>query len=157
MQAGMFVAANQYAADVAHGVFTQYKREEDATMVSGKFDEELARVSRISSAITTGALLLCNESFAATNEREGSVTSGEVIRAMTVTGNIVVFITHLYELASTFERQHTATTLFLRAERDDEGRRSFALQEAGPLPTSYGEDLYQKTFAPAQAAPTEPG
>lgn len=151
MQAGMFVAAEGYAADVALGVFTHYKREEDATMVSGKFDEELARMNQLTAAIKTGALLLCNESFAATNEREGSEIAGEVIRAMTDTGNTVVFVTHLYELASTFEQQHADTTLFLRAERDQQGRRSFQLTEAGPLPTSYGEDLYRQTFPSGQA------
>lgn len=157
MQAGMFVAADHYAADVAFGVFTHYKREEDATMVSGKFDEELARMGHLTAAVTSGALLLCNESFAATNEREGSEIAGEVIRAMTDTGNSVVFVTHLYELASTFEREHAGTTKFLRAVRDQQGRRSFQLIEAGPLPTSYGEDLYRQTFAPMQGVPGEGG
>lgn len=152
MQAGVFVAAEQYSANIANGVFTHYKREEDATMVSGKFDEELARMSRLTAAITNSCLLLCNESFAATNEREGSEIAGEVIRAMTDTGNTVVFVTHLYELANTFEQQHAETSLFLRAERDQDGRRSFRLLEAGPLPTSYGADLYQQTFGRAQAA-----
>jgi hypothetical protein len=147
MQAGMFVAADQYAAEIVGGVFTHYKREEDASMVSGKFDEELARMSHLAKAITAGDLLLCNESFAATNEREGSEIATEVIRAMTDNGNTVVFVTHLYELASRFHRQHPDTTLFLRADRDNAGTRSFQLQEAGPLPTSYGADLYRQTFA----------
>ena len=157
MQAGMFVAAEHYTADVASGVFTHYKREEDATMVSGKFDEELARMSHLTAAITSGALLLCNESFAATNEREGSEIAAEVIRAMTDTGSTIVFVTHLYELASSFEREHADTTVFLRAERDQEGRRSFQLTEAGPLPTSYGEDLYRQTFEPGRVAAGDRG
>ena len=69
-------------------------------MTGGKFDEELARMSRLVPAIGDGDLLLCNESFAATNEREGSEIAGEVIRAMTDRGSTVVFVTHLYELAS---------------------------------------------------------
>ena len=32
MQAGMFVPAESYAATLTRGVFTHYKREEDATM-----------------------------------------------------------------------------------------------------------------------------
>jgi energy-coupling factor transporter ATP-binding protein EcfA2 len=147
MQAGMFVAADRYAATIVGGVFTHYKREEDATMVSGKFDEELARMSALTKAITAGDLLLCNESFAATNEREGSEIAGEVIRAMTDNGSTVVFVTHLYELASGFHRQYADRTLFLRADRESTGARSFQLQEAGPLPTSYGADLYRQTFS----------
>jgi hypothetical protein len=147
MQAGMFVAADAYEATVCGGVFTHYKREEDATMVSGKFDEELQRMSGLVAAITTGDLLLCNESFSATNEREGSEIAGEVIRAMTDSANTVVFVTHLYELASKFHEDHADTTLFLRADRDRDGRRSFQISEGEPLPTSYGADLYQQTFA----------
>jgi DNA mismatch repair ATPase MutS len=52
--------------------FTHYKREEDATMTSGKFDEELSRMSEIADEIRPRSLLLCNESFASTNEREGA-------------------------------------------------------------------------------------
>lgn len=154
LRAGMFVAADQYAAAIAGGVFTHYRREEDVTMVSGKFDEELARMSRLTSAITSGDLLLCNESFAATNEREGSEIAAELIRAMTENGNTVVFVTHLYELASRFHAQHADMTLFLRADRDSTGARSFELKEAGPLPTSFGEDLYRQVFA--QAPGSEP-
>ena len=72
MQGGMFVAAANFNANVCHGVFTHFKREEDRTMKSGKFDEELRRMSDIAARITPGCLLLCNESFASTNEREGS-------------------------------------------------------------------------------------
>ena len=54
MQAGMFVAAREFRADVRDGVFTHYKREEDASMRSGKLDEELSRMSRIVDQITAG-------------------------------------------------------------------------------------------------------
>jgi hypothetical protein len=45
MQCGMFVAADSFCADLCPAVFTHFKREEDATMKSGKFDEELAILS----------------------------------------------------------------------------------------------------------------
>ena len=82
MQSGMFVGAESYRANVSTGVFTHYKREEDLTMEGGKLDEELARMSEIADRIAPGALLLCNESFASTNEREGSEIARQVIRAM---------------------------------------------------------------------------
>jgi MutS domain V len=75
MQSGMFVCADAFAAETVTGVFTHFKRAEDATMTSGKLDEELARMSAIADAIGPGGLLLCNESFASTNEREGSPVS----------------------------------------------------------------------------------
>ena len=38
------------------------------------------------------------------------------------------------------------TTIFLQAEREADGRRTFKLIEGEPLQTSYGEDLYKKIF-----------
>ena len=149
MQAGMFTAAERMSAPVVSAVYTHCKQEEDAGMVHGKFDEELARMRDVTAAMTGSCLLLCNESFAATNEREGSEVASEVIRALVDTGNTVVFVTHLYDLASSFYRHHADTTLFLRADRDSDGSRPFHLKEAEPLPTSYGADLYRATFGRA--------
>lgn len=72
MQCGMFVMAESFSADICRGLFTHYKREEDTTMNSGKLDEELSRMSNIVVALTPDSVLLFNESFAATNEREGN-------------------------------------------------------------------------------------
>jgi hypothetical protein len=150
MQAGMFVPASSFAAGVSTGVFTHFKREEDATMEMGKLDEELDRMSAIADQITPGCLLLCNESFASTNEREGSEIARQVIRALTEAGIRIIFVTHLYDLAERYYEQHDPATLFLRAERQSDGRRTFRLPAGEPLPTSYGQDLYQQVFgAPA--------
>jgi hypothetical protein len=149
MQCGMFVGAQSLRASVCGGVFTHYKREEDATMQSGKLDEELGRMSEIADQITPHSILLCNESFASTNEREGSEIARQVVRAMLDRQIRVVFVTHMYELAHGFHAQ-LDTALFLRAEREPDGRRTFKLREREPLPTSYGEDSYRRVFgAPA--------
>jgi len=154
MQAGMFVPADSFAADVSTGVFTHFKREEDVTMEMGKLDEELDRMSVIAGQITPGCLLLCNESFASTNEREGSEIARQVIRALTEAGIRIIFVTHLYDLAERFYAQHDPATLFLRAERQPDGRRTFRLPAGEPLPTSYGQDLYQQVFGAADQAQT---
>jgi DNA mismatch repair ATPase MutS len=146
MQSGMFVAAKSFRANVCDGIFTHYKREEDEEMESGKLDEELARMSEIADHICPTSVLLCNESFAATNEREGSEIARQVIRALIGAGVKVLFVTHMFDLADSFYRQTLETTLFLRAERDADGGRSFRLSEGAPLPTSYGEDSYDKVF-----------
>jgi hypothetical protein len=154
MQAGMFVAAESFTASVSAGTFTHFKREEDATMEKGKLDEELARMSTITSQIRPGCLLLCNESFAATNEREGSEIARQVIRALTEAGIRIVFVTHMYDLAGPCYAEHEPGTLFLRAERQPDGHRTFRLLPGEPLPTSYGEDLYREVFDAADRAAT---
>jgi hypothetical protein len=147
MQAGMFVAARQFEAPASVGLFTHYKREEDTQMRSGKFDEELVRMSALLADMHPNALVLFNESFAATNEREGSEIAAQIIRGLTVRRVRVVFVTHMYELARSFFEPRTDHSVFLRAERDAQGHRSFKLTEGAPLRTSYGQDLYEKTFA----------
>jgi MutS domain V len=162
LQCGMFVGARSLRAGVVDGVFTHFKREEDATMVSGKLDEELGRMSEIADTVTPNSILLCDESFAATNEREGSEIASQVIRALLDSGIAVFFVTHLFDLANGFYQQELATALFLRAERQPDGRRTFRLIEGAPLPTSYGEDSYRRIFgtapdpAPATAAHSKP-
>lgn len=154
MQAGMFAGARSLRAGVCSGVFTHYKREEDATMESGKLDEELSRMSAIAGQIKPRAVLLCNESFASTNEREGSEIARQVIRAMLARQIRVIFVTHMYDLAHGFHAQQPGNALFLRAERQPDGRRTFRLTEGEPLPTSYGKDSYQRIFCTAEDAPT---
>jgi len=146
MQCGMFVAAESFSADICRGIFTHYKREEDTEMKSGKFDEELARMSGIVDALTPDSLLLFNESFAATNEREGSEIASQIVRALLKTRVKVFFVTHLYEFASRFEQGKSNGALFLRAERQADGRRTFKLLPGEPLETSFGADLYQEIF-----------
>jgi DNA mismatch repair ATPase MutS len=62
-------------------------REEDATMKSGKFDEELSRMSDIADDMTSNSMVLFNESFAATNEREGSEIGRQIVCALLEKGD----------------------------------------------------------------------
>jgi len=146
MQCGMFVAAASFSANVCDGIFTQHKREEDASMNSGKLDEELKRISEIVDHIREHSLLLCNESFAATNEREGSEIARQIIMALLRKREKIVLVTHLYTLAHGLHEQKAQGMMFLRAERRADGERTFKLTEAEPLQTSYGEDLYGRIF-----------
>ena len=146
MQAGMFVPAQSFCANVCTDLFTHYKRKEDASMRSGKLDEELSRMSDIVDHITSDSMILLNESFAATNEREGSEIARQIVKALLEKRIEVFFVTHLYEFAHSFYDRNMESALFLRAERQANGRRTFKLIEGEPLQTSYGEDLYNRIF-----------
>ena len=146
MQCGMFVPAESYAANVCKGLFTHYRREEDVSMESGKFDEELGRMSAIADHIAPHSMVLFNESFAATNDREGSEIAVQIIRALLEEDMMVFFVTHLYECAHAFYEKGMDNVIFLRAERQSDGSRTFKLVRGRPLVTSYGEDLYKQIF-----------
>ena len=154
MQAGMFVGARRFSADVRQSVFTHFKRREDPTMTSGKLDEELRRFSEIVDRAPANAFMLFNESFAATNEREGADIAEAIVQALMEAGAKVVFVTHSYELARRFFVQDDPRILFLRAERLDDGRRTFRQLEGPPLSTSYGPDLFSRVFTPTDGVAT---
>ena len=149
MQAGMFVPAKSFRADVREGIFTHFKREEDVTMESGKLDEELARMSDMVDQLGPRSILLFNESFASTNEREGSEIARQIIRALLERGIKVFFVTHMFDLAHGLYSPNGDRALFLRAERGTDGRRTFRVTEGEPLPTSHAEDLYRRIFGAA--------
>lgn len=98
MQSGMFVAANSFTASMSRGVFTHLKQEESADMQSGKFDEELARISEVVDHLSSGSLVLVNGSFAATNERKASEVAFQIISGLLDSGVRIVCVTHLYAL-----------------------------------------------------------
>lgn len=157
MQAGMFVSAAVFRADVRTRMFTHFRREEDSEMESGKLDEELARMSDIANSVSPGALVLFNESFASTNEREGSEISRQVTRALIEAGVKVVLVTHLYDFAQSLHRDPPDEgALFLRAPRRADGARTFRLEVGKPLPTGFGEDLYEQVFGLSDAATGTP-
>ncbi len=146
MQCGMFVPAEAFEANLSVGIFTHYKREEDSTMKSGKLDEELARMSGIVEGLLPDSLVLFNESFSATNEREGSEIARQIVTALLESGMKVFFVTHLYDFANRFHDQGREDAASLRAERRADGSRTFRVVEGEPLRTSFGEDIYKKIF-----------
>ncbi|MGH3293358.1 MAG: hypothetical protein ACRDP7_16270, partial [Trebonia sp.] len=74
----------------------------------------------------------------------------QVVRAMLRKHIKVFFVTHMYDLAHGFHAERPGDALSLRAERQPDGRRTFKLTEAEPLPTSYGEDSYRRVFGTAE-------
>lgn len=146
MQAGMYVPAEKFSAEVRDSIITHFKREEDSTMESGKLDEELLRMNIIVNNVTSKSMVLFNESFAATNEIEGSEIAEQITNALLEKGIKVLFVTHLYEFANNLYKKKMPGAIFLRAERLENGKRTFKLLEGEPLQTSYGEDLYKAIF-----------
>jgi hypothetical protein len=146
MQAGMFVTAQTFTANVRSGIFTHFTREEDATLTHGKLEEELSRMSTLVDQINPASLLLCNESFASTNELEGSQIALQIVDAMVDSGVKVLLVTHLYDLARSLHARHNPTHMFLRAERRPDGGRTFRLLPGEPEPTSHGQDSFRQIF-----------
>lgn len=146
LQAGMFVGAASCTSHIVTDIFTHFRKEEDSKMDSGKLDEELERMSKIADCVKPGSLLMFNESFAATNEREGSEIGRQITDALLDCGNEVFAVTHLYAFSHPYYEAGDPSYVFLRAERLSDGQRSFRLSEGEPQRTGFGDDVYKRVF-----------
>lgn len=104
-------------------------------------------MSGIIDQLTVGCVLLCKESFASTNDREGSEIARQTIGALLARNISVVFVTHLFDLAHGLHLEGSQSALFLRAERQPDGQRTFRIIDGEPLPASHGEDVYRRIFS----------
>ena len=143
-QCGLFVGAESFTTPLRRGIYTHFTREEDASMKNGKLAEELCRMDAIADHLGRDDLMLFNESFASTNEREGSEIGHGITEALVENGVEVFSVTHLYTFAVSFIGKNDVE--FLRARRREDGRRSYRIERGEPLKTAFGEDLYQKIF-----------
>jgi Mismatch repair ATPase (MutS family) len=142
MQCGMFVPAAFFGSNICDNIFTLFTREEDGGMDSGKLDEELQRMNGIINNMTNGSLLLMNEPFATTTERDGSIISRDIVTALYELDVKVIFVTHLFEFSDYMFKQNLSKAIYLRAERNDNGSRTFFIRTGKPLLTSFGGDIF---------------
>ena len=145
-QSGLFVAASCASLPVSQGIFTHFKREEDDHMKKGKLEEELSRLDQMIPLLTSGSLLLFNESFSSTNEREGSRICIQITEALKDNQIEQFHVSHLYSFSHGFFEKNPEDVCFLRAERREDGSRSFRLTQGEPQKTAYGKDLFYSSI-----------
>ncbi len=151
-RSGAYVPATRYQVPLYRSVHTHFRREEDETLTSGKFDDELSRMATTADRLSPGSLLLSNESFSSTNEREGSQIAEDVLTGLADAGVQVVMVTHLYELAHHLAGGPIPVTS-LRAERTPEGTRTYRIVPGHPEASVHARDLYQRIFEPPDHQP----
>lgn len=120
-------------------------------MNSGRLDEELRRMDRIIRDLgkdSKDALLILNESFATTTEKEGSAIAYDVIKALKEENVKILTVTHLLSFA---QRMYDETgdvgksdVAFLSAEHLEDGTRTFQMIPHAPERTSFGLELFAK-------------
>ena len=141
MQSGLFVPAKHLRLPIVSNIFTHFDKEEDTNLESGKFDDELRRFNLLINKLDSNSLIILNESFQSTDEHEGSKIGFEIIKAFRDSNVFVILVTHMYDLAMLIKNEYK-DCYFLRAERKDDGSRTFVLRENEPLKTSFAKDLY---------------
>ncbi|WP_088187939.1 hypothetical protein [Desulfosporosinus sp. FKA] len=82
-------------------------------------------MSEIVDKIKPNSMILFNESFAATNEREGSEIARQITKALLQKKIKILFVTHMYDFARSLFDQINNNAIFLHAERHNDGERTF--------------------------------
>ncbi|MBR6018887.1 MAG: hypothetical protein IK055_01555 [Lachnospiraceae bacterium] len=153
MQCGLPVAALSYRSGIFPRIFVHFTRREDSAMNSGRLDEELKRMNGIVEQVGEGSLILLNESFATTTEKEGSVIAYDIIRALHEAGVRILTVTHLLSFAKRIyeeTKDHPESGVeFLSAERRENGTRTYRMIRHEPELTSFGLDLYDAVVGQA--------
>lgn len=147
MQCGLMVAAKRYQSGLYPSFFTHFTRREDSAMNSGRLDEELKRMHLIIQRLEENSLLLLNESFATTTEKEGSAIAYDIVKALKEEGVRILTVTHLLSFAQRLYEemgQEGTDAAFLCAERLEDGSRTFHMIPHAPQQTSFGLELYDE-------------
>lgn len=145
-QSGLFVAAASFKNCIYHGIYTHFPNEEDKELKYGLLEEELNKLNELVINMQPGSLLLMNESFSTTTEYDASILAEQITTAFADSGIITFFVTHLYEYANKLYLLNSSDYSFFRAGRNSDGSRTYLIEEAKPLKSSYAFDLYQQVF-----------
>ena len=146
MQCGLMVTAQSFESGIFPSLFTHFTRREDSAMNSGRLDEELGRMNQIVEHLGERSLVLLNESFATTTEKEGSVIAYDIIKALNEADVKVLTVTHLLSFAQRMydEAAQGQGVEFFSAQRLPDGSRTFKMIQHEPELTSFGLDLYER-------------
>lgn len=144
MQAGLFVPATYFESSLYDNIVTHFTRREDSSMNSGRLVEEMKRMNQIVDMISGKSLILMNESFSSTTEKEGSQIAEQIIQAMYDSGVTIFMVTHLFAFANQMYQKKLEAARFMSAERREDGTRTFRMIDHEPTETSYGLDLYRE-------------
>ncbi len=143
LQCGMPVPAKEFCSKIYSRIHTHFTRKEDAMLSRGRLEEELRRMSDIITQLSPDSLLLLNESFASTTEKEGAQIAYNIILPLYEKGIHVMMVTHLHEFALRLYDENRGGSEFLVAERKKNGERTFHMLSGKPHYSSYGTDLYE--------------
>ncbi len=141
-QSGIFVPARSFKMVLYRGIFSHFRGDEDEG--TGKLEEELRRMRDIVDELSGSDLILMNESFSSTSEREGSEIANQIVRALKDSGEGIVYVTHL----TTFTKSICSNddTLCLKAERLKDGTRTYKMIVSPPTDTSHAMDVFRRVF-----------
>jgi DNA mismatch repair protein MutS len=85
-------------------LFTHFAQEEDLTKMTGKLEDDLARIGKILRAATPASIVVLNEIFASTTLHDARFLGTKLLTKVMRLGALCVYVTFVDELASLGEQ-----------------------------------------------------
>jgi hypothetical protein len=150
-QNGLPVAAEKYVCPVFTGFVSHFPRDEDGALESGKLAEELTRLRKCLPLIKGRALVLMNESFATTTEREGAEIAEAFLRAVSACSPQLLFVTHNMHLLDNRNKQGLDNGITVKSlitpQSGAETHRTYKITEGEPLEEIHAME-FVRSFQP---------
>lgn len=155
-QAGMLVPAESAVISPVDWIYTHFSSAEKAGTDRGRLEEEMVLLEQIMKEISGDSFLLMNESFSSTNSHEGTIIAEEILKALSLIGTRVIFVTHLYELAKKIDVINASTNGITKLvslvagikqpANNEDGKtqgieRTYLVTPGEPLPTGFASDI----------------
>jgi DNA mismatch repair protein MutS len=85
-------------------IFTHFEREEDLARMSGKLEDDLARIGEILRSATSSSILILNETFASTTLHDACFLGTKLLTKVMRLDALCVYVTFVDDLASLGEQ-----------------------------------------------------
>ena len=139
---GMPVPAETAVIEPFSGLYTHFPRYDAAAKNEGQLSVELEEISETvygikqSGAEVSGGIVLMNESFSSTGQKDALQISVDVLSALSRVGARVIFVTHIASLPSALEKcdYFTGSLGIYKTTVDNEGNPCYSLSAANRSP-----------------------
>ena len=138
---GLPVPGSRAQLQLPDRVFSHFERQERVETLRGKLEEELVRIHAVLTQATERSVIIVNESFSSTTLEDARFLGGEMIRRITDSGALAVYVTFIDDLSSVNE---ATVSMVSTIEPDDPATRTFRIVRRPADGLAYAAAIAQK-------------
>ena len=138
-RSGLPVPAEKARLSVFKNLYTHFQRYDEDLKNEGQLDTELAEMEKIVYSADKNSLVLMNESFSSTGQKDAKQIASDILSAFCHVGAKVVYVTHITDMRERLREgghigdlEKENINLYRTGQKDD-GSPSFKLEKVGDV------------------------